>query len=130
MILFTDMEKHILIVEDEPDILEAMAEAITQAGFTVSTAKNGSAGLKMALEEKPDLILSDIVMPTMDGHEMLQKLREDSWGKSVKVIMLTAMDDVENIGTAHTSNITDYIIKSHSSLDEIVAKVKVVIFTN
>lgn len=124
------MDKHILVVEDEPDIREAMAEAIAQAGFRVSTAENGSVGFKKAIAEKPDLVLLDIIMPVMDGHETLKKLRQDPWGKSVKVIMLTSMDDVGNIGSAHEEKITDYIIKAHSSLDEILAKIRLVIFTN
>ena len=122
------MEKSILIIEDEADIREAMAEAVAQGGFSVSTAINGSLGLEKALADHPDLILLDIVMPVMDGHETLEKLRQDPWGRTAKVIMLTSMDDVENIGTAHEGRITDYIIKSHSSLDEILAKVKNVIY--
>lgn len=130
MILSIDMEKHILIIEDESDIREAIAEAATQAGFKVSTAENGSVGLRKALEEKPDLILLDIVMPVMDGHEMLQKLRQDPRGKSVKVIMLTSMDDVKNIGSAHEEHITDYIIKAHSSLSDILIKVRSFIYAD
>lgn len=122
------MEKHILVVEDEQDIREAMAEAIENAGFTVSTASNGAAGLEKAVEEKPDLILLDIVMPIMGGHDMLKKLRQDPWGKTVKVIILTSMDDVQNIGIAHEEAINDYIIKAHSSLEEIVAKVRTNIY--
>lgn len=118
------MDKHILIVEDEPDIREAVTEAMEEAGFRVSVAENGSIGLTKAIEEKPDLILLDIVMPIMDGHETLKKLRQDPWGKSVKVVMLTSMDDVSNIGSAHESSINGYIIKAHSSLDEIVKKVR------
>ncbi|MCA9354829.1 MAG: response regulator transcription factor [Candidatus Kaiserbacteria bacterium] len=118
------MEKKILLVEDEPDIREAMAEAIADAGFAVVTAENGQAGLSTALAEHPDLILLDIVMPIMDGHSMLEQLRQDPWGKTVKVIMLTSMDDVQNIADAHEGSITDYLIKAHSSLDDIVAKVK------
>jgi DNA-binding response OmpR family regulator len=130
MVLLRYMEKRILIVEDEPDIREAMAEAITQAGFLVSVAENGAVGLRVALSEQPDLILLDIVMPVMDGHTFLEKLRDNPWGQHVKVIMLTSMDDVRNIATAHTSTIDDYIIKAHSSLDEIVNKVKMVLYTN
>lgn len=118
------MSKNILIIEDEADIREAMAEAVQDAGFNVTTAANGSIGLSMALEQKPDLILLDIVMPVMDGHETLKRLREDEWGRSVKVIVLTAMDDVINITSAHEGSITDYIIKAHSSLDDIVKKVR------
>ena len=123
------MEKRILIVEDELDIREAMAEALTQEGFSVSTAGNGSEGLKKSIEEKPDLILLDIIMPMMNGHEMLEKLRSDAWGKKAKVIMLTSMDDVKNISQAHSGAITDYLIKAHSSLSEIVAKVKLVVYS-
>lgn len=122
------MEKRILIVEDEIDIREAMAEAVADANFTVSTASNGVEGLEKAFAEKPDLILLDIVMPIMDGHTMLEKLRSDPWGKNVKVIMLTSMDDVKNITEAHTGTITDYLIKAHSSLDDILQKVRVAIY--
>lgn len=124
------MEKRILIVEDETDIREAMAEAVTQAGFIVSTAPNGAVGLQEALAEHPDLILLDIVMPVMDGHAFLDRLRNDPWGRNAKVIMLTSMDDVRNIANAHEGNIADYIIKAHSSLDEIVQKVREVAYSN
>ena len=124
------MEKRILIIEDEPDIREAMAEAITQAGFTALTAENGEVGLEQAIKEKPDLILLDIVMPIMDGHQMLTRLRQDPWGRSAKVVMLTSMDDVQNIATAHEEKITDYLIKAHSSLEEIVAKVRLEIYAD
>jgi len=118
------MDKKILIIEDEPDIREAMAEAIADAGFTVLTAENGQVGFDTAIAEKPDVILLDIVMPVLDGHATLKKLRQDPWGQHVKVIMLTSMDDVHNVGTAHEQNITDYLIKPHSSLAEIVNKVR------
>jgi DNA-binding response OmpR family regulator len=121
------MSKTILIVEDEIDIREAMAEALTQAGYTVLTAENGAVGLKTALEAKPDLILVDIVMPVMDGHGLLSRLREDSWGKSAKVIVLTSMDDVKNIASAHEGHIDDYIIKVHTSLSEVVNKVRMLL---
>ena len=123
------MDKRILVVEDEPDIREAMAEALTDAGFQVSTAANGEIGLSLAISERPDLILLDIVMPVLDGHGMLKKLRTDPWGKNAKVIMLTSMDDIQNIAHAHEVSITDYIIKAHSSLEEITNKVKMILFT-
>lgn len=123
------MEKKVLIVEDEPDIREAMAEAVADGGFEVITAENGEVGLQKALTEKPDIILLDIVMPIMDGHETLKRLRQNEWGKTVQVIILTSMDDVTNVALAHEGSITDYVIKAHSSLDEIVNKVKLAIHT-
>jgi DNA-binding response OmpR family regulator len=124
------MEKHILIIEDEKDIRDAIAEGVTQAGFNVSVAENGVVGLEKALSEHPDLILLDIIMPLMDGHQVLEKLRQDIWGKNASVIMLTSMDDVKNIATAYTGDIADYVIKAHHSLDEIVQKVKVAIYSS
>jgi len=121
------MNMRVLIIEDEIDIREAIAEAITEAGFIVTTAENGATGLQKALTEHPDLILLDIVMPIMDGHEVLKKLRQDAWGKQARVVMLTSMDDVKNIATAHEGVIADYIIKAHSSLDDIVKKVRMTI---
>lgn len=123
------MEKHILIVEDEADIREAIAESLTEAGFKVTTAENGKIGLELALKEKPDLILLDIVMPEMTGHEVLKKLRDDPWGQTVKVIMLTSMESTLDVATAYEGMISDYIIKVHNSLEEIVNKVRTVIHT-
>ena len=122
------MDKKILIVEDEPDIREAMAEAVADAGFTVVTAENGSVGYEKAIAEQPDLILLDIMMPIMTGHEALKKLRQDPWGQHAKVVMLTSMDDVQNIANAHEGGITDYLIKAHSSLDQIVTKVRETVY--
>lgn len=124
------MEKQILIIEDEKDIRDAIAEGLTQEGFKVTVANNGKIGLEKALTEHPDLILLDIIMPIMDGHHTLDKLRQDDWGRNAKVIMLTSMDDVKNITTAHSGDIADYVIKAHHSLDEIIQKVKVSIFTD
>lgn len=124
------MGKSILIIEDEKDIRDALAEGITQAGFSVSMAENGLVGLEKALKDHPDLILLDIIMPIMDGHQFLDKLRQDAWGKKAKIITLTSMDDVKNIATAHDGEILDYIIKAHHSLDEIIKKIKLLIHSN
>ena len=128
MLAYEHMEttnKKVLIVEDEEDIREAIAEAIASAGYEVQTAENGEIGLKKAFEWKPDLILLDLVMPMVDGHETLRQLREDDWGKDAKVIVLTAMDRPFNVAMAHMSDVNDYIIKAHSTLDEVVKKVKI-----
>lgn len=123
------MSLRILIVEDEADIREAMADIFTQEQFTVETAENGKTGLEKALATQPDMILLDLVMPVMDGHEMLKKLRQDPWGKHAKVIIMTAMDDVRNVASAHENTINDYIIKAHTSLEDLVKKVRVNIYS-
>ncbi len=123
-------DKTILIVEDDADIREAMQEAIEDAGYVVYTAVNGEEGLNLALDKKPDLILLDIMMPVMNGHEMLKKLREDNWGKHAKVMILSAMDDVGNITTAYKGDIVGYIIKGHTSVNETLRKVRIALFTD
>ncbi len=119
----------ILIIEDEADIREAMEVALKNAGFYTLTAKDGTVGLELAIQKQPDIILLDLIMPEMGGVEVLQKLRQDPWGRFVKVIILTAMDDVKNVATTHEYNISDYIIKTHNSLNEIVNKVRETLHT-
>lgn len=123
------METNVLIIEDEADIREAMADALSQANMSVETAENGQVGLKKALELKPSIILLDLIMPIMDGHEVLKRLRQDQWGKDAKVIIMTAMDDVTNVASAHEGKIEDYIIKAHTSLDEVVKQVRLSLYS-
>lgn len=111
--------KKILIVEDEQDLIEIIDEKFTREGFTVLKAGDGVEGLKVSLKEHPDLILLDIVMPRMDGLTMLKKLRQDSWGKTAEVILLTNLSPTEKSPTD-----TEYLIKSDWKLQDIVDKVK------
>lgn len=122
--------KKILIVEDEVDIREALADMFNNYDFTVSTAVNGQEGLEKALAEKPDIILLDLNMPVMNGHETLTRLRNDPWGKTVKVVVLSALDDVQNIVEAHDAKITKYIVKAHTSLAAIVSNVQEALYTD
>ena len=121
--------KTILLVEDEVDIREALAEALADENYQVLTATNGQEGLEAALLHHPDLILLDIKMPVMTGSEMLAQLRLDDWGQKAHVVMLTAMDDTTSIASTHASGISDYIIKAHHSLDEIMRKVREALYT-
>lgn len=117
------MSKKILIIDDEADIREAIAEVLIVAGYKVTQAENGEVGLNTALVERPDLILLDVTMPVMGGQEMLTKLREDSWGKDAKVAMLTSMDDTKNVAEAYSGNVTDYLVKSQINIEEFVEQI-------
>lgn len=121
------MNKKILVVEDEKDLREAMADALTVAGYTVVAAENGERGLSEAFTHEPDLILLDLNMPVMDGFAMLEKLRAHPWGRKAKVVILSSLDDVKSIASAHTDKITDYFIKSNFSLKELVNKVRLAV---
>lgn len=114
----------LLIVEDEAVMLNTLSARFRQEKYDVLEANNGAKGLSMALQEHPDLILLDIVMPDMDGLEMLKKLREDGWGKDAKVIILTNVTELDRLADALTSGSYDYLLKTDWELDDIVKKVK------
>lgn len=120
-------DKKILIVEAiEDDVLlrNALNDKLSLEGFGVIEAKDGEEGLVVALRDHPDLILLDIIMPKLDGMAMLKKLREDEWGKSARVIILTNLDDVSKVAEAMGNEVFEYYIKSDTSIESIVAKVK------
>lgn len=119
----------ILTVEDDSDLREAIAAALGNAGFTVLSAANGAEGVTLALKHHPDVILMDINMPELNGHEAVEKIREDVWGQHAKVIFLTSLSAAENIVHAVESGSEAYIVKPHTSLSEIVQKVREVLVT-
>ncbi len=114
----------VLIVEDDKDIRDLYSEAFRIAGITVLTATNGSEGVTAALKHHPDAILMDIMMPIMGGHEAMNKIRRDSWGKDAKVVYLTNMDDAENIMHAVEQGSDEYIIKANMTPKEVVNQVR------
>jgi len=116
--------KKILIADDEKDLRDALREALEGAGFSVLEAVDGEEAVSIALTERPDLILLDIMMPKMNGHEALRAIRRNPWGKNAKVISLTALDDATSISNAVFLKTGEYIIKSSASLADIVKKVK------
>lgn len=122
-----DKEIKVLIVEDEAVINKVYTEGMIDEGFTAISAMNGKDGLDMALKEKPDIILLDILMPVMDGLEMMQKLRDaNSYGKSVPIILLTNLSASEDkIMSAITKNEPAYyLVKSDWNLSDVVDKVR------
>ncbi len=115
--------KKILIVEDDKNYLWLLRQSFEAEKLSVVFALDGEEGLKMAEEEKPDLILMDILMPKMDGIEVAKKLKEK--GIKAQIIFLTNLKDEEHISKAvEAMKETDYIVKSDVHLDQIVARVK------
>src|SRR3989344_7354354 len=117
-------KQKILIVEDEDLIAQSLTAQLGKEGFEVLRAENGFEGLRESIKNQPDLILLDILMPQMDGLSMLKKLREHEWGKNARVVLLTNLDDVENIAQAAEYGASDYLVKSDWELDDVVQKIK------
>lgn len=116
--------KKILIVEDEIALLYALSSQFDKKQFKVFQAVDGEEGLKSALDNHPDLILLDLLMPKMDGISMLKELRRDTWGKDVKVIILTNLSDAETVDEALKQGTYDYLVKTDWNLTEVIEKVK------
>ena len=101
----------ILVVDDEPDLVETIQCRLEYCKYDVITSSNGKDGLEKAANEKPDLILLDTNMPVMNGHEMLERLSKNPELKNIPVIMLTSLCEPQDITTASSYGISDYVTK-------------------
>lgn len=119
-----NLNKTVLVVEDEATLLKALVFDIERGGYTVLQATNGEEGMKTALEKHPDLIITDIKMPKMDGLTMLKEIRKDEWGKGVPIIVLTNMDTEDNIKIGLENSVFDFLVKSNTTLDDLLKQVK------
>ncbi len=119
----------ILVVDDEPNIVQTLKDRLEMNDYEVITASNGREGLQIALSERPDVVLLDIIMPVMDGHEMLEALRKESGGRYSSVIMLTAKHQIEDIERAKDSGIDDYIVKPFD-MSKLLEKIELIMEKN
>jgi DNA-binding response OmpR family regulator len=114
-------DQRVLVVEDEAPMRTVLADALGAAGFRVLTAADGEAGLKRALDESPDLILLDVMMPRLDGFAVAAELRR--LGREVPILMLTAKGQVEDRVRGLDHGADDYLVKPFST-GELLARVR------
>lgn len=105
------MSKKILVVDDDKLLRESVVAMLRGEGHEVTEAQNGKEALEGALFSHPDLVVTDIRMPEMDGLTMVSKLRGDDWGKTVPVIILTSDETTEALNQALQSGVTVYLSK-------------------
>ena len=105
------MKRKVPLVDDEPDFVELTKMRLEAEGYVVVTAANGKEGLDAAKKERPDLILLDVMMPEMDGFEMLNRVRQDPQIGRTHVVMLTAKGESRSMFRAKDLGSTDYLIK-------------------
>ncbi|UCE99527.1 MAG: response regulator [Planctomycetota bacterium] len=113
----------ILIVDDEPDLVQTLQERLEINGYDVVTANNGKEGLEKVVQEKPHIILLDVIMPVMDGLEMLEALRKHPESKDTAVIMLTARSQRQDIVRARACDVQAYLVKPFD-LRELIEKIE------
>lgn len=118
--------KIILIVEDEKMIRDVLHLELVRQGFVVFEAIDGEEGLKISLKEHPDLVLLDLAMPKVEGMDMLRGLRNDEWGKSVPVIILTNLPSGDEERNRDITELepTYYFVKTEKKMEEITDAIK------
>jgi CheY-like chemotaxis protein len=116
--------KKILFIEDEAAIQKTFSDALSKEDYEITSAPVGEIGLRLAKEKKPDLILLDVILPEMDGFEVLKALREDAATKDISVIMLTNLEGVGDIEKAIEFGATTYLVKANYTLEEVLQKIK------
>ncbi|MEI7752284.1 MAG: response regulator [Candidatus Omnitrophota bacterium] len=116
-------KKKILFIEDEPDQIVMISLRLEKNGYDVISSLDGEEGVEMAIKEKPDLILADVIMPGIDGFEVCRRLRKNPLTKNIPIISTTAagMDDVEH--QCITAGADDCVRKPYDSAD-LLMKIK------
>lgn len=115
--------KMILVVEDEPALLEAVKLKLIKAGIEVLTAITGEEALAVLGQKKPNLVWMDVLLPTMNGLEVLRKIRENPETKDLSVVIVSVSASPEKIKQAFSLNVLDYIVKSEFTIDSIIKKI-------
>jgi two-component system phosphate regulon response regulator PhoB len=115
--------ERILVVDDEPDIVALVVYHLAKAGFRISTANNGSDALRIAQQDRPALVVLDLMLPGMSGLEVLDQLRADESGQDIGVLLLTARRDEPDRIKGLSSGADDYLTKPFSP-QELVLRVR------
>ncbi len=118
------MAKKILIIEDEEFLVDMYKMKFESEGYEVMVAYNGEDGIRIAQEKKPDLILLDIVMPKMDGFQVLKKLKGNEMTKDIKVYVLSNLGQNGEIDQGFTDGADGYMIKAELTPSQLVENLK------
>jgi len=117
----------ILLVEDDPFLIDIYTTKLKEVGFSVFVASDGEKVLAAATENKPDLILLDIVLPHIDGWEILRKIREDEKLKDIKVIILSNLGQRVEVEKGMKLGAEKYLVKAHYTPTKVVEEIKEVL---
>lgn len=122
------MQQKILIIEDDTILASMYQTLLVNHGYVVYVAHDGEEGMRLAFSMKPDLMLLDIDLPKIGGLEVMKRVRADSWGKGVKICILTNLDvDDQRLAVVVTHRPVYYLIKSNNSPEEVSIKIREVL---
>ena len=115
--------KKVLVVDDEKAFRFLISKSLEKAGYEVISAENGQEAVEKALRVHPEAILMDLYMPLKDGMTAVREIRQDVWGKTAQIVILTNVDYPESMRESQELKIEHYIVKSNQSLAGIVGLV-------
>ncbi len=116
--------KQILLVEDDPFLIDIYATKFKEMGFDIDIARDGSQALRKILEKKIELVLLDIVLPQVDGWEILERIKQEDSLKDLKVVILSNLGQKSEVDRAFALGATKYLIKAHYTPSEVVEEIK------
>jgi len=116
--------KKILLVEDDPFLIDIYTTKLKESGFSVEVANDGEAALRKARENKPDLVILDIVLPQIDGWEILRKIKSEPEFKNLKVIILSNLGQKEEVEKGIKLGAAKYLIKAHYTPSQVIKEIK------
>ena len=123
-LLFINCMKKILFIEDESVLQKTFEKTLREEGYEMISALDGETGFNLAKSQKPDLILLDLILPKINGFEVLEKLKKEPATKEIPVIILTNLERMSDIDKALELGATTYLVKVDYSLEEVVEKIK------
>ena len=116
--------KKILFIEDEAALQRAMTQAVQEAGYAVFSALDGEIGIRLAEKEMPDLILCDLILPKKNGLEVIAALKKNPSTADIPIIVLSNLEDTQNIQKAMELGVHSYLVKTSYALDEVISKIR------
>ncbi len=117
--------KSILLIEDDPFLIDIYTTKLKEAGFGVEVASDGESAVRKTKEKKPDLVILDIVLPNVDGWEVLKQIKAEF--KNLKVIILSNLGQKEEVEKGMKLGATKYLIKAHYTPSQVVEEIKKVL---
>ena len=123
------MQKKILVIEDDTNAMKVLMMRFSDEGFSVMGATTGEEGLSMALSEHPSIMLVDIILPKMNGIEVVEKIRQDEWGKTARIIVVSNLTDEISIRRLAELGVIRYIVKTDFSVEKLIDMVKKEVFS-
>ena len=116
--------KSILLVEDDPFLIDIYSTKLKESGFSVEVASDGESALHKVKEKEPDLVILDIVLPQLDGWEILRQIKSDPKLKNIKIIILSNLGQKEEVERGVELGAVKYLIKAHYTPSQVVEEIK------